>query len=343
MALLRKQADLIERGFYILEEPSLVSKRYLVGPLNMEGTSDSTIYGQFKSFDLSEGQKIAAPVLVLDEAELRSFLVTQSHVGELLTLAPQKAEKDMYFDLFSDLQMQFKRGELLKAVPYICLKQELGSFPSLDEFAFLALTGLGNKKSGYLFGFYDPKSKKALLGCSPEFIFKTTESSELITTAVAGTKKTSSGNVWTEKLKTEHKMVMDGVSQSLNNQVRWGEVNEITYGELSHLRAEGLIHKNIDIKTVSAVIHPTPAIGGLPKEMVATLKLGPEPRGYFGGYVETLQYERPFSLVTIRCFEWNNSQVQVCIGGGVLKESLAEEEWAELEDKWTTFKKIWEI
>ncbi len=347
VALLRKQADLIERGFYILEEPEATPLRYLVGPLMgsepLAASSESNIYGQFKSFDLKESQAFASPLFSFDESGLKNFLVTASHSSELLTLAPQDTDKKSYEEIFLNLKTQFEKGPLLKAVPYICLEQDLEEFISLEAFSFMALTGLRNKKSGYFFGFFNPLSKRALLGCSPEYIYRTTESGEVFTTAVAGTKKTSSKAAWTEKLKSEQRMVMDGVSEILEGQVTWNEVKDFSYGGISHLKSEGLIGPGVKIKGLSQKLHPTPAIGTLPQDRALKIQLGPEPRGYFGGFVESFRHKQPFSVVTIRCFEWRDLKVQVCIGGGVLKESLAEEEWAELEEKWTTFQAIWEI
>lgn len=351
MALLRKQADLIERGFYILEEPDAGPKRYLVGPLwdqkldaqILRPPLNVGVYGRFSSFDLKKTQGFGQPLFFFEESELRNFLVTASHTTELLTMRLRAADKQFYTKIFSNLKTKLNTGELLKAVPYICLEQELEEFISMDAFSFLVLTGLRNKKSGYLFGFFNPLSNRALLGCSPEYIFKTTESGGLITTAVAGTKKASPESKWTEKLKSEQRMVMEGMSKILEDKINWGEIGEFSYGKLSHLKAEGRLSEDAEVEALSLKLHPTPAVGALPYGAAKNLKLGPEPRGYFGGYVESLKHGRPFSLVTIRCFEWRGPKVQVCIGGGILKESLAEAEWAELEEKWSTFKTIWEI
>lgn len=343
MALLRKQADLVRGGFYILEEPNRLLKRFLVGSLAGEEVSKSAIIGQFKAFDLKDIQFLGPPVFIFDEAELKAFLVTGSHGAEASTLALTEVEKGSYLKTFKHIKNKMKKTDLQKAVLYTKLEQCLEDFPSVEAFTFLMLAGLRNKKSGYLFGFYNPFSQKALLGCSPEFIFKTTEDGGLITTAVAGTQKTSTDLQWSSKLKLEHKLVMDGVSERLKNRVSWGNVENFSYGDLSHLKAEGLIEKSLNSEDLSELLHPTPAVGTLPHKYFNEIKLGPEGRGYFGGYVEVLSFERSFSLVTIRCFEWSAAKVQICIGGGVLKESLAEKEWIELEDKWNIFKNMWEV
>ncbi|MGH1469179.1 MAG: chorismate-binding protein [Bdellovibrionales bacterium] len=343
MALLRKQADLVSGGFYILEEPTDLLQRYLVGPLVHGKSPKSTKIGQFKGFNLGSEQQLGAPLFVLSERELKEFLVLGSHSTDSALFSLGVEEKKAYKKTFSQVQKKMKKTDLSKAVLYTKVEQDLHDFISVEAFTFLASMGMRNKKSGYLFGFYNPKEETALLGCSPEFLFKTNQGGELVTTAVAGTQKTSEEMEWSDKLLKEHEVVMQGVNECLDGKVKWTAVDNFNYGALSHLKSEGVMESSVKVESLSERLHPTPAIGTLPRSYSKDLELGPEGRGYFGGYVELLEYERPFSLVSIRCFEWESSRVQVCIGGGVLKESLAEKEWTELEDKWTTFKAIWEI
>ncbi len=343
VALLKKQADLVNEGFYILEEPNKLLRRYMVGPLAHVGAFKSPYFGQFSGFDLSLSQPFLKQSFIFTKEELKLFLNTGLKSKKALLLSLTEEEKKNYFKIFFHIKEKMRNTALSKAVLYTKAEQSFTSFVSLNEFSFQALMGLKNKKSGYFFGFYNPLEKKALLGCSPEFLFKTTINGSSITTAVAGTLKTSNLLKWDKKLIKEHKIVMDGMSKDLGFKVEWGPVESFKYEKLSHLRAEGVVDKAVDIKKLSDLLHPTPAVGTFPKKYSSDLRLGPKGRGYFGGYVEALGFERPFSLVSMRCFEWVGLNVQVCIGGGVLKESLVDEEWAELENKWTAFKGIWEI
>lgn len=342
MALLKKQADLLSGNFYILEEPGSLPKRYLLGRLS-DGTSDKSVhFGRFQTYDLQGSEGIEAPSLVLDADELLGFLKDASGVESPIQLNLSSSEKSSYFETFSKIEKLMETTELKKAVLYTKAVSESGEFISSEGFCSLMQKGLSSKNSGYLFGYYSLEKEKAVLGYTPEYILKTEEDGSLITTAVAGTKPKveleSCG--WSKKLLREHDLVMKGVSASLGDQVEWGEVYNFEYGNLCHLRAEGQIAPEASVRALSEKLHPTPAVGSLPKGFPID-ELGPEGRGHFGGYVECSAFERPFSLVTIRCFEWSGSMVQVCIGGGVLQESVFEEEWSELEEKIKTFKKIW--
>lgn len=346
MALLRKQADLLEEGFYVLEEPTAVSKRYLVGRLEGVDPDKSNKYGHFMGYKKTQKQLIGLPLFTLDEAELAEFLDGDTVVSDLALPANlSQSEKKSYLEVFEGVQQEMVSGELLKAVLYTKVKGEADSFPSLESFIGLLKRGLKNKNNAYLLGFYNPKELSALLGCSPEFLYKTDLEKNVITTAVAGTQNhIENENLnWSDKLLKEHELVMGGISDRLDGLVKWGEVDVLKHGSLNHLRAEGVISKEIGLSALSSKLHPTPAIGTLPVEGYENLILGPVERGFFGGYAELLSCERPFSLVSIRCFEWSNSSLQVCIGGGVLPESLAEKEWLELEDKWSSFKLMWEL
>ena len=234
---------------------------------------------------------------------------------------------------------------------------------------------------GYVYGFFDPKKKRALLGLSPEFLYTSKSDGTLWTTAVAGSQRASQFKKWSAKLKLEHKLVEESVKDSLSEKVEFSSAKTLKYGDLVHLCSEGKISQdlthhqdmnlnqdldmnmdlnqdlnmnqdlnlnqdlnmNMDLNQIAKRLHPTAAVGTLPKKAYESLNLGPEPRGFYGGYAELQKIDLPFSLVTIRGLEWNGGELRASIGGGVLQESLLDEEWEELNFKWAQFKKLWGI
>ena len=231
------------------------------------------------------------------------------------------------------------RGDVQKAV----LFETYTSHEDLSLAVFLyclkKLLERENSVGGYVYGFYDPKKNRALLGLSPEFLHSFEASGIVRTIALAGSQEVSQFKSWSDKLKQEHKMVEDSISRSLSGRVKFSSAKSMRYGELVHLSSQGLVEEDVD--RIAQRMHPTAAVGTLPKEAFRFLDLGPEPRGFYGGYAELEDIALPFSLVTIRGLEWSDGELRASIGGGVLKESSFEEEWNELGFKWEQFKRLW--
>jgi len=192
---------------------------------------------------------------------------------------------------------------------------------------------------GYIYGFYDFDNKRALLGLTPEYLYKTDCDENIWTTAVAGSQKASDFKAWSKKLINEHKLVEEGIKNSLGDLVEFSKSENLNYGDLVHLSSKGKVSGLVEC--LSDKLHPTAAVGTLPKDSCTNLDLGPRPRGFYGGFAELNDVNLAFSLVTIRGLEWKNSKLKASIGGGVLKDSLLDEECNEIAFKWKQFQKLW--
>jgi isochorismate synthase EntC len=329
---LSKQVD-SQKGFYLLQFPSLEEETFFVGELFGETDLVEDAVGSFKSYSLAREEKLLSPKFELNREELQD-LVEGLPSGVQLRLDSILEGRSEYEKLFQSTKEEFKSSNLKKAVLYTSNFYP-GDFISFPDFCEALRTLLRNSQYGYLYGFYNPKNQAAFLGLSPEYIYKC-EDSVYSTVAVAGTKLFSDNEPWTDKLKKEHQLVKDGVSKRID--VVWGPNEDLKYGDLVHLKSVGVLSSGMGI---SKALHPTAAVGTLPHEFFDQIKLGVGKRGHFGGYAELSSVETSFSLVTIRGLEWSSEGMKVCIGGGVLPESDLKTEWAELENKWETFKKLW--
>ena len=184
------------------------------------------------------------------------------------------------------------------------------------------------------------------LGASPECLI-TLKRGSFSTVALAGT--LPSGGIekdWTEKEKHEQKVVVDAIVAGLNQS---GTAQNIHIGERTTIRAGQLFHLQTPISAeikagnlLSLVnfLHPTPAVGGLPKSTAVDYILSHEgyDRAYYTGYLG------PFSegdtarfFVNLRCAEITPQHLRIYTGAGITQGSSPDNEWEEICRKANTF------
>jgi isochorismate synthase len=87
------------------------------------------------------------------------------------------------------------------------------------------------------------------------------------------------------------------------------------------------------------LLHPTPAVAGLPKEEARRFILENEgyPRRYYSGFAGWLDTAGRSDLyVNLRCMHIRPHRLTLYSGGGLLPSSVMETEWRETEDKLQT-------
>ena len=118
------------------------------------------------------------------------------------------------------------------------------------------------------------------------------------------------------------------------------------------VRAANLVHLRSDFTfTLSDAdhlgdllntLHPTPAVCGLPKRETFDFIVNNEhtPRHYYSGFMGPLNAPLTTHLyVSLRCMNIEGDTCHLYAGGGLLKDSTAEQEWAETEAKLETMRR----
>ena len=142
------------------------------------------------------------------------------------------------------------------------------------------------------------------------------------------------------------------------------KVETIKAGNLLHLktRVSGLLTSNL--KEVVTVLHPTPAVCGLPKVTAKQFILNNENynREFYSGYLGELNIKEKTTrntnrrnvennaysavktisnlYVNLRCMQLTDVKASIYVGGGITKDSIAENEWQETVNKTQTMKKV---
>ena len=118
------------------------------------------------------------------------------------------------------------------------------------------------------------------------------------------------------------------------------------------VRAANLVHLRSDftfslqdcqhLGDLLHVLHPTPAVCGLPKRETFNFIIQNEhsPRRYYSGFMGMLDPVGDTHLyVSLRCMNIEGNHYHLYAGGGLLKDSILEQEWQETEAKLETMRR----
>ena len=201
------------------------------------------------------------------------------------------------------------------------------------------------------FHFYiEPVPGTAFVGASPERLYK--REGRLVTSeAVAGTRPrgASSGDdedlrdelLGSEKDRAEHGFVRVGIGEALRPLCEELEVeedvSEMKTASRRHLvsRVRARLREGVTDAEVLGALHPTPAVGGYPREgaLEDLRALEPFDRGWWAGPVGWVGVDAAEFAVGIRSGLIRGRTLALFSGAGIVAGSKPEEEWAEIEQK----------
>ncbi|MCG8607014.1 chorismate-binding protein [bacterium] len=182
------------------------------------------------------------------------------------------------------------------------------------------------------------------IGATPELLLQA-KGNRLRTIALAGTQPLISQPVWNRKELEEQAIVSDFIRECFSQQgmhdYREHGPETMQIGELLHLRTEF----NMDLGTGHAQgftseflrrLHPTPAVGGVPKESALEFIRQTEihDREFYSGFLGPVNLDGASHLfVNLRCLQLLKSSAILYAGSGITFDSVAEQECLETELK----------
>ena len=176
------------------------------------------------------------------------------------------------------------------------------------------------------------------------------------TIALAGTMKLEGEHLsgegetltWSTKNIQEQRIVATYITECLERFT--GEFHEegprtVRAANLVHLRSDFTfsLPDNQHLGDLLHTLHPTPAVCGLPKRETFEFITHNEhtPRRYYSGFMGMLDPAAETHLyVSLRCMNIEGNRYHLYAGGGLLKDSQEEQEWAEIEAKLETMRRI---
>lgn len=231
---------------------------------------------------------------------------------------------------------EFKKVVLSRKVTLTIAQNWLTSFMNL----------VSNYPSAFRYLFYHPKIGM-WMGASPEQLAKA-EGNTIHTVALAGTQLFSENLIWEEKEIQEQKYVTDFISNELkvitDNCFISKPITEKA-GALAHIKTtiSATLTENNSLATVLKVLHPTPAVCGLPKMESLNFIIANEKydRKFYTGFLGEWNLNKTSNLfVNLRCMEVEPNQTHLYVGCGITKDSIPEKEFFETQNKLATMLKI---
>lgn len=203
--------------------------------------------------------------------------------------------------------------------------------------AFDILTSL--YPSAFIF-IYRMNVHSVWVGATPETLIEL-ENGFYKTMSLAGTRlKSDQDKPWGEKEIREQKVVTDFIASTiLNNQGENLEISEpftATAAHLEHLKSLIQFKSSQGLHAWASLLHPTPAICGLPIDQAKKLisQLEAHSRKMYAGYIGFVENSgNGKAFVQLRCMEWINQEAVIYSGGGIMPDSIPESEWEEAENK----------
>ena len=192
------------------------------------------------------------------------------------------------------------------------------------------------------------------LTATPEILLDG-KGSEWRTIALAGTMKLEGEQLngegesltWSTKNIQEQRIVSTYITECLEqftSYFREEGPRTVRAANLVHLRSDFTfkLADNEHIGDLLQTLHPTPAVCGLPKRETFNFIIRNEhtPRRYYSGFMGPLGLDETHLYVSLRCMNIDGSTCHLYAGGGLLKDSILNQEWLETEAKLQTMRQI---
>jgi menaquinone-specific isochorismate synthase len=199
--------------------------------------------------------------------------------------------------------------------------------------------------------YFEPLKGHAFVSFTPERLYRR-DGEMLLTEALAGTVTKEALNaddhaasellLNSEKDVREHRFVKDTILKELqpvcSDIDMEDKVDVLQLNRLAHLYTRCIAKLKPEFcndSTVLRQLHPTPAVGGVPREESMELILSIEPfcRGWYAAPVGWLSHDAAEFAVGIRSALINEDKVYLYSGAGLVQGSDPDSEWEEVEQK----------
>lgn len=261
------------------------------------------------------------------------------------------------FVRWQELVEQVTSSEFNKQTPKVVLSRisQLEVNNDVDPWMVLACWQ-GRNPTSFQFGFqFSPE--RCFISCSPERLYRRRQQ-ELFTEALAGTtvrglseeEDIALANQLLDDTKNSHEnqLVREHIVDVLNPLSNYVGAEEMpTVFKLSHIQH---LHRSIRAELKAGIndfqllqaLHPTPAVGGLPRESAMSYIRMNEGymRGWYAGACGYFnKFESEFS-VAIRSALFEPGKINLFAGAGIVSGSDPKSEWQELDNKLATILSI---
>lgn len=204
---------------------------------------------------------------------------------------------------------------------------------------------------------FHPAPDRAFIGASPERLYRRVQS-YVQSEAVAATRRRGGTDeedarlgeelLNDEKSRREHRYVVNMLRETLGGLCRTVHSGEepsllqLRNCQHLYLPVEGFLNEPWDDAALIAALHPTPAVGGTPRDRALRWIADNEPfdRGIYASPVGWVGPDAAEFCVAIRSGLVQKDRLALYNGAGIVAGSDPDEEWAELENKMANFLQV---
>tara|TARA_R110000868_G_scaffold25366_1_gene98851 strand:- start:3540 stop:4955 length:1416 start_codon:yes stop_codon:yes gene_type:complete len=285
--------------------------------------------------------------------ELEGILTFKGHAQKKFDFIPHLTQPsfDQWQNQVAKAHESFKRGELEKVV--LSRKEVLSSQNIIrPDQIFEHL----NLKAGEHFIFHIQwRHDQSFTTMTPERLFKL-DNTELFSDAIAGTRSRGENSEQDHELEnelknsdkelSEHRFVSSSIRSTMHKlgceEIEASETESIlklTHVQHLYTKLSAKLYKQPKIRELINAFHPTPAVGGTPKEEAVDWLLENESydRGFFAAPVGVLDAKGAEFCVAIRSALVFGKELHVYAGAGIVAKSTAQDEWSETANKMKNF------
>ncbi len=262
-------------------------------------------------------------------------------------------DQSSWQNIFQQAHQLIKNKKLNKIV--LARKSDFTFVENLDAIGLLIQL---KKETPNCFHFcFQTDSHSAFLGASPERLYRRKEG-HFETEALAGTKPRSENSeqdraleqelLQSDKNLKEHNFVVNTIKKIA--QIFTQDLHVDTKPQLLKLHAghhlmtkiEGKLKNKVYDYDIVRAIHPTPAVAGDPVKFSteAIRQLETFSRGWYAGPIGYVGLDETEFVVGIRSALLNGNKLSLFAGAGIVEQSEVQDEWDEIENKVSTFLKI---
>ena len=255
-------------------------------------------------------------------------------------------DKERWEAITSAAIQKIHAGELEKVV--LARGRELIGTGSTNPLQVLATLG-SQYPNCYRF-MLEPEPGNIFFGASPELLLKV-NGKRLFTMGLAGSirrgktleddQKLGFRMMSKQKELEEHRLVVSAIQDNLAGITQELEIQPLQILKLSNIQhlytpIRARLNGGTDILDILASLHPTPAVGGLPRSVANCLIRAsePVPRGWYASPIGWLSSDGDGEFaVALRSAVANREKVRLYAGAGIVAGSDPKNEWREIDLK----------
>ncbi|MCH1507148.1 MAG: chorismate-binding protein [Verrucomicrobiales bacterium] len=317
-------------------------EKVVVGEGPFKGVSEAPKSGNafyWNDFQLSGSTPWKIPARVTFVSNLDKFIKATTPKIEW-----SPVDRAPFSTAFRTLTKAFANGAKLEKMVPVVTERGKRIAGDLRSLASAALGHSGTKAQAY--GRWD--SRGGVIGATPESLLNLSDG-VLQTMALAGTAPPADRDQFAcdPKQIREHALVIDGIRASLGGQVEQADRGILELNGLLHFitRLRKKLSGPIDLNTLIRQLHPTPAVGFLPRsdkvgaihERIRQQLCPPSTFAAPFGWWDKGTFQ---AVVTIRQLSWTGDNVFLPAGCGLIRESDLDSEWSELALKRSVVKQL---